>query len=209
MSRTFLIVDDHALIRVGLGGTLRRAFPEARILEAADGRRLLEQLQRECGIDLVILDLCLEQGGRPDFGLLRGLCEADPGLKVLVISASEHPRHVRKALAIGARGYVPKAAPEEALLAAVEEVLAGGTCLPETGLPESGNDGALTGRQAEILQRLVEGRSNREIALELGLALSTVKAHVSAIYRQLGVENRAQLVACALSRGLVDGAPQA
>ncbi len=204
--RSFLIVDDHALIRVGLCDTLRQACPGVRLLEAADGKQLKQQLEQEAGVDLVILDLCLEQGGRPDFDLLRGLCEESPELKVLVLSASEDPLHVRKALSIGARGFVPKAAPSEELLAAVEEVLAGGTYLPQIQQVADEHDGMLTSRQEEILQRLVEGHSNRRIALELGLAESTVKAHVSAIYRQLGVDNRAQLVAYAINRGLVDGA---
>ncbi len=198
----FLVIDDHALIRTGLRDTLAHAYPRARIWQADGREQMLERLRQTPDMDLVCLDLYLERADRPSFELLRRLRHDYPGLRLLILSASIDAGHVRRALSMGAMGYVSKREPPATLLQAISEILAGGMHVPRlerlsmeplTPAPGPSNlDTVLTPRQLQVLAKLGAGKSNKRIGAELGLSQNTVKVHVSAILRLLDLDNRAQ-----------------
>jgi len=204
MERHILIADDHALVRGGIVSALQRLYPDARIYEACSAGEALQcasQLPRE--LDLALVDLFM-----PDmdgFEFLRQLCDEHPSLPVAVLSASDDEDHVRKALAIGAAGFISKSVAEHEFANALNIVSAGGTyppagqrrpapasLRPTGGGTDGQTSGELTSRQREILKLLGQGKSNKQIARELDLSENTVKVHVSAILRALKLENRTQ-----------------
>jgi DNA-binding NarL/FixJ family response regulator len=200
-----IIVDDHALIRSGLADTLRQHFADVVILEADSSSAALA-LMADSTVDLAIVDLFIP--GEPGFAFVRRLCNRYPALTVVVLSASENPAHIRKCIDLGASGFIPKSVPREQLLVALDLVLAGKIFLPDTPEPNPtalGTNGeiapgttreqviaSLTPRQQDILMLVAQGHSNKQIALEYQLSENTVKVHVSAILRTLGLSNRTQ-----------------
>jgi DNA-binding NarL/FixJ family response regulator len=202
-----LIVDDHAILREGLAAMLRQTGPDTEVLQASDGAEGLRLAAAELDLDAVFLDLEMPGGGGmsaiPEFGRRR------PEVPVIVLSSSEDPRDVRRALALGALGYVPKSSPPKTLLSALQLVLSGNIYVPPLMLepgaaaPRASGAGAangcaaLTERQLEVLRQIGRGLSNKEIARELGLSEKTVKAHVTAIFKTLNVVNRTQAASAA------------
>jgi DNA-binding NarL/FixJ family response regulator len=200
-----LIVDDHPLFCDALSMTLR-AVAGLSAVETADRlEAALVRLARTPLPDLVVLDLNLPDVTGID-GLIR-LRQAAGGVPVLVVSSLADPRVVGACLAAGAAGFVPKHARREAFRAAVEAVKAGQPFLPEgfEPAPPGGTRGLarqdaiarlalLTPQQARILQLICEGKLNKQIAWDLSIAETTVKAHVTAIMRKLGVQSRTQAV---------------
>jgi len=197
-----LIVDDHAILREGLAAMLRQVGPDTEVLQASDSAEGLHLAETHADLDAVFLDLEMPGSGGmsaiPEFGQRR------PELPVIVLSSSEDPRDVRRALALGALGYIPKSSPPRALLSALQLVLSGNIYVPPLMLgpaaaaPRSGGGDAarpsasLTERQLEVLRLLGRGLSNKEIGRDLGLSEKTVKAHVTAIFKMLNVVNRTQ-----------------
>src|SRR5580692_8596932 len=169
-----LIVDDHPVVRDGLAALLRQLGPEVTVLLAEGGSQGLGLADGHPDLDLVVLDLAMP--GSDGFATLHEFGRLQPQLPVVVVSSSEDPRDVRRALAAGALGYIPKSAPPRTLLAAVQFVLAGNVYVPTllaqnpaSVLDEAGDNSArkpvvsLTGRQIDVLRLLREGRSNKEI----------------------------------------------
>jgi DNA-binding NarL/FixJ family response regulator len=209
-----LIVDDHALIRDALGRVLSALVPEATVLEAGDATLALATIERETDLDLVLLDLSLP--GAHGLSLLPTLRSKRPATAVVIISANADPASVKRALDQGALGFIPKSSSNEVLKHALQLVLAGGVYIPpqvfgaDAGaapLPvarglRSPADVGLTGRQAEILARLMRGEANKVIGRELGLAESTVKNQVTAILKALEVTSRTQAVLAVERLGL-------
>jgi two-component system, NarL family, nitrate/nitrite response regulator NarL len=211
-----LVVDDHPIVRDGLAALLGRLGPDTVVLQVGDAARALAMALavEHADLDIVILDIAM-----PGMDGLRALSEfgrVRPELPVIVISASEDARDVREALAKGALGYVPKSASQHTLLSAIRLVLDGNLYVPplilgETPLnPAPDPRGAaapagsvLTRRQIDVLKQLSQGKSNKSIALELGLSEKTVKAHVTAIFKALNVINRTQAAAAGREAGLV------
>jgi len=194
----FLIVDDHPLFGEALGNAIRISRPDARIFEAASIRQALNILATERNIDLALLDFLL-----PDAvgfsGLLR-LRDSHPKLPILIVSSVEDKQTIREALALGAVGYLSKSTSVTELSDAIARVLSGSVSAPK-GFVSAGareqNEAAilerikkLTPQQVRVLQLIRNGLQNREIAAELKLAESTVKAHVTEILRKLGLFSR-------------------
>ncbi len=213
-SMKLLIVDDHPVVRDGLAALLRQLAPEVTVLKAEDGSRGLGVVDAHPDLDLVVLDLAMP--GSDGFATLHEFGRLQPQLPIVVVSSSEDPRDVRRALAAGALGYVPKSAPPRTILAAVQFVLAGNVYVPTllaenpaSPRDEAGDDGArrnavsLTARQTDVLRLLREGRSNKEIGRKLGLSEKTVKVHVTALFKALNVANRIQAAAMADKVGLL------
>jgi DNA-binding NarL/FixJ family response regulator len=202
-----LLVDDHALFRDGLEMLLGRHWPQWRLHTASTLAEALVPLQGGLALDLVVLDL-----GLPDSDGLEGLTrlrEAAPGLPIVVLSADERRETVLAAIDAGAAGYIGKSADSAGFVAAMRTVLDGGVCLPPSALgerqatlAESEDTLGLTPRQREVLWRVLEGKPNKLICADLGLALSTVKTHLAEIYRRLGVRTRTQAVVAAARLGL-------
>lgn len=207
-----LIVDDHTLFRRGFSLLLQRLYPEAEIEEASDAATALEVVRRTAA-DLVLLDLAMP--GLDGFSGLEQLREALPSAAIVIVSAINDSDRIREALERGARGYVLKTINDAALKHALSLVMSGETYVPAELLQERalkgvggtiGKGGAenplahLTDRQRDVLGLLMTGQSNKEIARDLGLLESTVKAHIKVILNKLSVANRTQaaMVASAL-----------
>ena len=202
-----LVVDDHPLICEALRQVLKALDQNIELLEAASGSEALAQADRNDRIDLVLLDLALPDAD--GFEVLGELRERHPSFPVVVLSASEQADVVMRALDAGAMGFIPKTSSNELLLGALRLVLSGGVYLPAEVLRHapapalarksaaaeaSYRDIGLTQRQAQVLALMVQGKPNKLICRELVLAEGTVKIHVTAILKALGVSNRTQAV---------------
>ena len=208
-----LVADDHPLIRVGLWHILRQLCENLDLVEVETLDDTLAALTEDEPFDLVLLDLLMP--GMSGYVSLQQICERVSGTPVIVISVKERSDDVTRAIRAGAVGYIPKSMSPDKLLSALRLILAGGVYLPQrlVGGGESIDDrqggglrqvaGAegrlsqLTPRQREVLTLLAEGKSNKEIAGELGLAAGTVKIHVSSILKVLNVSNRTLAVIAA------------
>ncbi|MCJ2084263.1 response regulator [Methylobacterium sp. J-090] len=195
-----LIVDDHPLFREALASTLALAYPEA-VLHEADGiTGACATLARESAVALVLLDLSLQ--GVQGFDGLVTIRTRFARVPILVVSGLDDPRIMREAIHHGAAGFVPKAVDRATLTRAIADVLDGGLFLP-AALAEATDPGQtqlaerlarLTPQQMRVLGMIRQGRLNKQIAHELQVGESTVKAHVTEILRKLEVGNRTQVV---------------
>lgn len=206
----FFVVEDHALVREGLMLALQMLAGEGEPIEvrgAAAADEALALLGDDADMDLILLDVMLP--GTGGLALLGALRKRYPAVPVLMLSALDDAETVRRAMRQGAAGFVPKSSSTDALLGAVREVLSGGRYLPpqfaEAPPPARGNIQTrfhLTAAQMRVLELLVEGKTNREIAEVIGVTEGTVKIHVSAIFKTLDVSNRSQALLVAGRNGL-------
>ena len=202
-----LIIDDHDFVCAGLKVTLAEKYKQIEVTTSNHGDLALDILA-STAIDLVIVDLFMP-GGAGGFNFIEMLCEHYPDLPIIVLSASENPAHIRKCLDYGVAGFVTKSAPKEALFEAMSKALLGERYVPQSlidTLPnvarvidevDSGADidtilRLITHRQMDILKGVTKGRSNKQIARDLNLSENTVKVHVSAMLKALGLTNRTQ-----------------
>lgn len=204
-----LVADDHALIREAFRHLLTELEGDMVVLEAGDCDSACRLIAQHPDLDLVLLDLRLPGAG--GLATLEKLRTEYPTLPVVVVSALEDPGTVRGALARGAMGYIPKSSSNDVMLNALRLVLSGGRYLPPEILsgdgltpspPASMDEVHLTDRQREVLALMVQGKSNKHICRELGLAEATVKIHVTAILRALKVTSRAQAIVAINHLGL-------
>jgi DNA-binding NarL/FixJ family response regulator len=216
-----LVVDDHPLIREALRQVLKALDGDIELVEAAGAAEALAAAGRNDAFDLILLDLALPDAD--GFDVLRELRERYPAFPVVVLSASEQAQTVIRALDAGAMGFIPKTSSNELLLGALRLVLSGAVYLPAEVLRHapmpalaskpaaaaevSYRDLGLTQRQAQVLALLVQGKPNKIICRELSLAEGTVKIHVTAILKALGVTNRTQAVIAVGRLGLKLPAP--
>ena len=195
-----LIVDDHPVYRDGLAGLVAQVFGGARVAQAGDAGAAFDALAREPAFDLVLLDLAIPGlDGRTALPLMRARFPAVP---VVVISASDDPEAARQCIALGACGFLPKSIRRDALASALQAVIDGGVVLsptPRTAAPAAG----LTPRELEVLRRLGTGESNKAIARRLDISEATVRVHLTAVFRALGVASRTQALLEARRRGLL------
>ena len=201
MSTTLLIADDHPLFRSALRAAIGQVLPGAVALEAESLNALLAALAEHPETDLVLLDLRMP-GARGFSSLiqLRGLHPATP---VAIVSAEEEPALMRRALDFGATGFIPKSAGLALIGTALKVMLEGTVWLPP-GIPESGpvedtedrelaqRIASLTPQQFRVLMALADGRLNKQIGGDLNVTEATIKAHVTAILRKLGLFRRTQ-----------------
>jgi DNA-binding NarL/FixJ family response regulator len=191
-----LIADDHPLYCDALKAVVPQACPGADIGVAASQEEVLEQVGGRPPFDLVLLDLNLP--GAVGLSCLHALKRLAPTTPIVVVSAVGDPKVMQDAIMAGASAFIPKSAASLVLINALKVILAGGTYMP-TGIvaalrgvdPAAGRN-ELTLRQRRVLELLATGLSNKRIARELEISEITVKAHVSAIFRKLGVSNRMQ-----------------
>ena len=213
-----LVVDDHVLIREALRGVLRELKGDAAVvIEAADSRQAMRQIEQNRDVKLILLDLALPD--RDGFEMLSELGVRYPTISVVVLSGYHDRDRVRKALDLGALGFIPKSAQREVMLSAFNLIFAGGVYIPPEilGRHESatgeqaeptplnrrviGSELGLTERQIEVLALMMQGKSNKAICRALELAEPTVKIHVSAILKALKVTNRTEAVIAAGALG--------
>ena len=214
-----LLIDDHPLILAALQSVIQGLGDNVTVKAADSGRAARETLRNDSSYDLVLLDLHL--GDADGFNLLGELRTKYPALPVVVISASDRTSDVIRAIDMGAMGFVPKRATNETLFDALQQVMSGGVYVPPmsmgadhqtqlSGSPvqqvqKEATEGGfqtvpslvqlgLTPRQSDVLTLLLKGQPNKLIARELGLSVETVKDHVAAVLRALGVSSRTQAV---------------
>ncbi len=200
-----LIADDHPLVRDGLRTVLAVALDRCELFEASDLDEVVRIIDREGDFDLVLLDLNMP--GNNGFAGLSSLRARYPALPVVMVSATCDRQLVNDALRHGAAGFVPKSLPRGAIAEALRQVLNGDVYMP-TDLEDAPAPAGPTGEDQEILRRIdtltpqqrkvlelvVAGRLNKEIAYELDVTETTVKAHVSAILQKMRVFSRTQAV---------------
>ncbi len=197
-----LVIEDHALVREGLMlalQALETADDPTEVLGAKDAEEASQQLERDDNFDLIVLDLMLPgTSGMAFLGVVR---KRHPHIPVVILSALDDIDTVTKVVRSGAAGFVSKASPTTVLLGALRDVLAGDIWVPSeyrelTGKRKRPRTVAerygLTKSQARVLELLAEGKTNREIGTLLDVTEGTVKIHVSAIFKALGVTNRSQ-----------------
>jgi DNA-binding NarL/FixJ family response regulator len=205
-----LVIDDHVLIRQAMQGVLKRLRRDAVVLDAPDCKQAMEIIANHPDIGLILLDLTLPD--RDGFSVLAELRERYPAISIVVLSAVQDPANVMKALALGARGYIPKSAQGDVILNALRLVISGGIYVPPEILARaelshaaprlpaddrpqvSPADIGLTDRQLAVLALVMQGKNNKTICRMLNLAEPTVKNHVTAILRALRVSNRTEAV---------------
>ena len=204
VAASFLVVDDHPLFLEALQLAIHGAYPNAVIIEATSIAAAKAAIAERRTFDLVLLDLCMP-GTRGFEGLIE-LRTLYPKVPVVIVSALEDNRIVHEAMTCGAAGFIAKSARKAALADAIGEVMSGSIALPAGYQPPASDSTAvqavemarrfasLTPQQQRVLQMLRLGKLNKQIAHELDVGETTVKAHVSEILRKLHVASRTQAV---------------
>jgi two-component system, NarL family, response regulator DegU len=211
-----LLVDDHTLVLRGLAQVLYGCIPDAQVTQASNADTAIEELDREPH-DIALVDIRMP--GRDGLELLREMRERWSGMPVIILTCFDNGEYVKRALADGAAGYLLKDATPEDLTQAITVAMSGaGNVLsprairnlfdgPDTLTADQDEsrprqpDGGLTRREWDILNLLAEGHSNRDISKRLYLSEKTVKAHLAAVFRKLGVSNRTQAAMAAVAMG--------
>ena len=198
---TLIIADDHPLFRGALRTAVSQLLPGVQIVEADTPEALHRAVQDNPRADLILLDLRMP--GVQGFSALITLRSQHPAIPVVVVSAVEEPPVMRRALDFGACGFIPKSAGLDTIGEALHAVLEGGVWLPP-GVPETAAEeenaerelaqrvASLTQQQFRVLMMLADGRLNKQIAGDLNVSEATIKAHVTAILRKLGLYRRTQ-----------------
>ena len=210
-----LLVDDHTLVRKGLAEVLRQVVSGAEVTEAANADEAVEVLGKQSH-DVALVDIRMP--GRDGLELLRELRSTWPGLPVIILTSFDNGEYVKTALSEGAAGYLLKdASPDDLAQAilvalsgsgnvlsprAVRNLFDGATEAREHDAREPITDAGLTRRETDVLALLANGASNREISRQLFLSEKTVKAHLAAVFRKLGVSNRTQAAMAAVAMGM-------
>ncbi|MDE2308012.1 MAG: response regulator transcription factor [Xanthomonadaceae bacterium] len=197
-----LIADDHPLFRDALQRAVHGALPQAQVRTADTVHSLLAMIEQFPEAELLLLDLHMP--GARGYSALAHIRGQYPGLPTIVVSGHEESQVARRALAHGASGYIPKSTPGEVIVQAIRAVLDGDVWLPHQLLggavtlkTEEADAAAciamLTPQQFRVMTMIAEGLLNKQIAWELGVSEATVKAHMTAIMRKMGVNNRTQV----------------
>lgn len=214
-----LVADDHKLVRDGLKPFLQELDPGAEILDAANLDEAVKAAELNRGLGLILLDLMMP--GMDGLKGLEALRQRCPDVPIVIVSGYSSREHVVAAVQAGAAGFIPKTVSGTAMVNALRLVLSGEKYLPSstffddptnqmpmmpvsqparpTGTPAPFDK--LSRREGEILALLVEGRTNKEIAICLDLQEITIKVHLRNVYRKIGAANRAQAVRIAMSSG--------
>lgn len=218
MSRLrILLVDDHAMIREGLAVLINGQEDMAVVAQAENGREAV-RIAKEEKPDVAVLDVSMpELGGAETAEALRARA---PEVRVLALTRHADPAYVRRMLQSGAAGYVLKKGSAENLIKAIRVVAGGGTYVepqlagamlqkafaqPGTAAKGDGGGPALSAREEEVLRAIAWGRSNKEIAAELGLSIKTVESYRAGAVEKLRLRTRADIVRYAVSRGWLSG----
>lgn len=205
-----LVIDDHPLILSAIQSVIQGLADHVSVVSASSGDAARQALQTNTDVDLILLDLHL--GDVDGFDLLEDFRSTYPGVPVVVVSASDRSGDVIRALDMGAMGFVSKRSSNATLMAALQQVIAGGVYVPPMSLssdtpetpkvqetappahPMSLRQLGMTPRQTDVLALLLKGQSNKLIARSLNLSVETVKDHVAAVLRALNVSSRTQAV---------------
>ena len=200
---SILIADDHPLFRGALQQVIAQIYPDATLHQAANVGELHQQVDSHRDIELLLLDLHMP--GALGFSALSWFVGQHPATPVIMISANSHPNTVRRAIDHGAAGFLSKSAEIQGMADCIAQVMAGERGL-HPGLEAAGKGASLqsldvadalaslTPQQFRVASMLVEGLLNKQIAYELNVKEATIKAHMTEIFRKLGVQSRTQAV---------------
>jgi DNA-binding NarL/FixJ family response regulator len=197
-----MLVEDHILMRMGLVSATRIEPDMVVVAEVDDGRKVVENYRKHKP-DVILLDLRLP--GMGGIQVIKALCQESPDVRVVVLSSYGGGDDVAMAIQAGASGYVLKNMPLQQVLEAVRVVHFGGQYIPReiaSRLSQRLHSDMST-REIEVLRLIAQGRSNKEIAAELGIVEGTVKAHVTNIFGKLGAVDRTQAITIAVKRQIL------
>ncbi len=199
---TVLIVDDHPMMRVGIAAIVNARKDMLTVGQAGTGEQAVELFEKHQP-DITLMDLRLP--GMSGVEAIRQIHNSSPEACIVVLTTYEGDEDIYQALEAGARAYVIKSMPHEVLINALRRAHSGRQYLPAPvlhALTARMPDSDLSSREREVLSLLVRGKSNKQIAVDLGITEATVKSHVSTILLRLQVDDRTQAVIAALRRGL-------
>ena len=221
MARTILIADDHPLFRAALRGAVAANLADAEFVEADSVAGLLEAIERHPHADVLLLDL--DMPGAHGFSALAHVRGLRPELPVVIVSATADPATIANAFTYGAQGFIAKSSDAATIGGGIESVLQGELVTPPAyhapmpsrrrtdDLEVAAQLAELTPQQFRVLSMLLSGLLNKQIAFELDVSEATVKAHVTAVLRKLGVANRTQAVLrvgrLAIDHGVLKASP--
>ena len=200
----FHVADDHPLFRDAILTVIKQHYPDAVVVESTDLDSTITGLKLNSETDLLLLDLHMP-GSQDLFGLIM-VREQFPSIPVAIISADDELDTINRAMGHGACGYIPKSCSPQVIFNAISTMLDGELWVPDTirgNLTPVGNEekslaakiATLTPQQYRVIYYLREGWLNKQIGYELGITEATIKAHLTAIFRKLGISNRTQAVA--------------
>lgn len=206
-----LITDEQSLFRDGLSLRLKEIKEDLTILQASSIPEMQRIVSREPNLDVLILDIDLDELNSTE--IINKIKNTNPNIKIIAISSSEDSRNIKKILSNGVKGYITKRSDSNILTGALKLILDGGTYIPPIMLNNSADYGStsshsclkknLTNRQSQVLDLIAQGKSNKQIAYDMGVSEATVKLHINALLRSLKVNNRTQAVITAQKMGLI------
>jgi len=200
---TVLIVDDHSVVREGLVSLITRKADMTVIGEAGNGREAVD-LWKQHHPDVTLLDLRMPE--LDGVGAIKEIRAGDEKARIIVLTTFDGDEDIYRAIQAGAKGYLLKDAPREALMDCIRRVHAGETCVPvhlAAKLAQRVSGETLSDREIDVLKLMAQGKSNKEIGSALFISEGTVKSHVKAIFAKMNVISRTEAVANATRRGLI------
>ena len=210
-TKKILLIDDHKLFADGLVMILESSGNNFTVDTCNDIQNLLVSGEKLSAYDLILVDLHMPK--LSGFSFLSAIKTQSIGVVVAVISGSEEQHEIERALALGAQGYIPKESSSEEFIYAARQLLQNNRYLPMHWLgeidwtvdcyDESLMSEVLTSRQIQVLELMRDGLQNKQIALVLGISVSSVKSHVEQLFKKLKVNNRTSCVQIAQERNLV------
>jgi DNA-binding NarL/FixJ family response regulator len=198
-----MVVDDHQIVRKGLVALINTE-PDLKVVAEAENGRQAVELFRQHQPDITLMDLRLPEMGGVE--ATRAIRQEAPTAKIIVLTTYDGDEDIYRALQAGAQSYLLKGMSFDELLAAIRTVYGGARRIPAAvaeRLAERMAGQELTGRELQVLQLIVKGRSNKEISNELSISEATVKSHINSLLSKLGVTDRTQAATTALQRGIV------
>jgi DNA-binding NarL/FixJ family response regulator len=198
-----LIADDHSVLRQGLVSLIGFEADMMVVGEASNGREAVD-LWRLHRPDVTMLDLRMPE--LDGVGVIKQIRAEDENTRIIVLTTFDGDEDIYRAIQAGAKGYLLKDVPREALIDCIRRVHAGGTCVPvhlANKLAERVSSKSVSDREIDVLKLMAEGKINKEIGSVLFISAGTVKSHVKSIFAKLNVNRRAEAVANAAHRGLI------
>lgn len=206
-----LITDEQSLFRDGLSLRLKQINQDIIIIQSSNLIEMQKILSKDANIDILIVDIDLAELNATE--VINRIKLTAPNTKIVAISSSEDTRNIKKILSSGVKGYISKRSDSNILSGALKLILDGGTYIPPAMLDNNLNNNLyqnthslkknLTNRQSQVLDLIAQGKSNKQIAYDMGVSEATVKLHINALLRSLKVNNRTQAVITAQKMGLI------
>ena len=198
-----LIADDHPIVRMGMASMVANCSDLCLVGEAASGEEALQQYLH-CRPDVVLMDLRMP--GLDGVAAIEAIRARDGSARIVILTTFDGEEDIYRGLRAGAKAYLLKDSPHDAIVACIHAVMRGQKYLPgpiASKLAERLDADALSRRELEVLRHLATGKSNKEVARVTGITEGTVKFHVTAIMAKLSVKSRTEAVTVAVKRGLI------